>query len=148
MPSKITAHGRTWKSPDWKESRRRSLTEADHEALNAPPILNAPRAIEAQTITEEGVRYRVVPSLDPQEGWCLASQLIEHFGIDWPELRQWALKGLLDCATAQGSTVRRYRPAVPVGALLAHVAAYKAKPRATVAEARLVPTGPRKGGRR
>lgn len=124
MSTKITVNGRTWKSPDWREPRR--YTAEDVEILNTPIAEGTPRAALAETLTEDGVSYRLVDELDPAQGWCLASQLVTHFAIDWAELRRWCLEGLIDCATVRGSSVRRYRPAVPTRVLLARATAWHA----------------------
>ncbi len=124
MPSKITAYGRTWKTPDWKEAKK--ITGEDAEILRQdPPALDTPRAT-ADVLVEEGVSYRLVDELNPADGWCLATQLITHFHIDWTELRQWALEGLLDCATVRGSSVRRYRVHGSLRPLLARAAMWEA----------------------
>jgi hypothetical protein len=57
----------------------------------------------------EHVTYRVLPHLDPREGWVSSEFLQARWFVTHKEILQLARHGLIDAALAENSQVRRYR---------------------------------------
>lgn len=95
----------------WSNDPR--AVKPSREKLNPLPIEpdpGMPRAIGSPIWDEDDrLFYRVVVTLDPLAGWCLAEQLLEHYGVPYVVLLDWCVRGLVDPAVEQGSPTKRYR---------------------------------------
>jgi len=141
MPTALIVNGRI----SWSGNPRVVITAVPHQ-----PML--PREAEERSVREEqrvpalfrgpegvvrdehdGLSYRLVDRIDPQQGWATCESLMRWFGVDHRVVVAWAQKGLLDCASERSSSVRYYRVLNPE-ALKADMPKRK-------------PGRPRKGGR-
>lgn len=122
MASRIRLHGRTYyESPGYRDIRReldrakKSLPrdkEGNPVDLSsvAPASPQSPfRAGLSYLDPEEGISYRVVPKLDPREGWATSEFWQDRWRLRHSDLIKFVELGLLDAAMLESSQVRRYR---------------------------------------
>lgn len=127
MGTRIVIGGRVqWATPDHirAEMRKRAdrriedpLTDdgvapADRPENKYIPISDPrpmPAALGGTIKDDDGIVFRIVSKLNLQEGWCLASQLMQHYRVPYAVIIDWALKGLVDPVMEHRSPTKRFR---------------------------------------
>lgn len=78
------------------------------------PVGDAPPPPENTWTDEEGVRYRVVQRIEAHMMWVSAATIMRWYKLQYPEVMELFMRGLLDGAVEKGSQVKHYRVLNPV----------------------------------
>lgn len=126
MSSRIVIRGGTWwGSPEFHRGRRESANaqravpfarrptrDMPGEMVDLAPVNDAPTRLVAGLsfrCPEDDVVYRIVPRLDPSDGWAPTEFWQKRWDCRHSDVLSLVRRGLLDAAITEGSQVRRYR---------------------------------------
>lgn len=114
MPTRLTVNGAKYVSRNWQRPPPLPrFVDRDGKPLDAAPIPGATPADARRpgvpVLDPDGVTYRVLPYLDPRDGWGTAEHWLKRYPVRHATLLAWVHLGILDAAMEAGSPTKRYR---------------------------------------